>query len=109
MPTEILTQAEFDNITQSAPAGRLTVIDCYATWCGPCSAVAPRIAQFEALYTDVKFFKLDIDKFQELATTMDIRAMPTFFFYVGSEKVDEVVGANTTQIQAKIEKYSGRK
>ncbi|KAI5816183.1 thioredoxin-like protein, partial [Pyronema omphalodes] len=70
---------------------------------GPCSAVAPRIAQFKTLYKDVKFFKLDIDNFQELPNTMGIRAMPTFFFYAGSEKVDQVVGANTTEIQAKIE------
>lgn len=64
------------------------------------------MVQFESEYPTVKFFKMDIDKFQEFANIMGIRAMPTFFFYIGSQKVDEVVGANVTEIKGKIEMYS---
>ncbi len=57
------------------------IIDCYATWCGPCKALAPlmeRLAQeFEG---KIKVLKVDVDKNQALAQAARIMSIPTLFF-----------------------------
>jgi len=83
----------------------LKVLDCYATWCGPCKVIAPVIVKFSEEYSDVTFYKVDVDEVSDVAAELGVRAMPTFFFFKNGEKVGEVVGANQQAIKAAIEKY----
>jgi thioredoxin 1 len=49
---------------------------------------------------------MDVDAVTDVAgNILGVRAMPTFYFYKGGQKVDEVVGADTSAIKAKIDKY----
>lgn len=50
---------------------------------------------------------MDVDTVTDVAGDLGVRAMPTFYFYKGGKKIDEVVGADTSAIKAKIEKYRG--
>lgn len=59
---------------------KLTVIDFYATWCGPCKEMAPIVEKMKAKYPDVEFKKIDIDQEQEMAMQYQIDAVPTFVF-----------------------------
>merc|ERR1711977_27872 len=82
----------------------LVVLDCFATWCGPCKVIAPKIVEYSKRYTDVRFYKVDVDEVPDLAQALNIRAMPTFVLFKGGELVEEVVGANPKAIEAAIEK-----
>jgi thioredoxin reductase (NADPH) len=54
------------------------VADFYATWCGPCKRAAPVLDEAaKDLAGKVKFIKVNVDKFPELSTTYEIKAMPT--------------------------------
>lgn len=46
----------------------------------------------------IKFYKVDVDKADGVAQELNVRAMPTFMFFKGGEKVTEVVGADRMQI-----------
>lgn len=81
---------------------KLTVVDAYAEWCGPCKAIAPKIEDFSKTYDDVNFIKFDVDDDPQVAQELGVRAMPTFFFFKNGEKVQEVVGANPPAIEAAI-------
>ncbi|KAH7030164.1 thioredoxin-like protein [Macrophomina phaseolina] len=85
----------------------LVVLDCFATWCGPCKVIAPQVVKFSEAYPNAKFYKLDVDEVPDVAQELGIRAMPTFLLFKGGEKVDEVVGANPKALQAAIEKHVG--
>jgi thioredoxin 1 len=50
----------------------------------------------------VYFVKFDVDELPDLSRELGIRAMPTFFFYKGGEKIDEMVGANPPQLLQKV-------
>ena len=81
----------------------LVVVDFFATWCGPCKAIAPNIEQMaNEEFSDVKFLKVDIDQLEELAVEYNITAMPTFKFIKGQKEVDELVGANVEKLKEKI-------
>ena len=61
--------------------------------------------RYSKQYTDVRFYKVDVDEVPDLAQELGIRAMPTFVIFKNGEKVDEVVGANPKAIEAAILKH----
>ncbi|KAI9679345.1 MAG: Cytoplasmic thioredoxin isoenzyme 2 [Caeruleum heppii] len=87
----------------------LMVLDCFATWCGPCKQIAPTIVKFSESYPTARFYKLDVDEVPEVAQKLDIRAMPTFLLFKDGEKIAEVVGANAKALEAAIVKVVGEK
>ena len=68
--------------------------------------IAPKIVELSHKYTNVKFYKLDVDEVPDVAQELGVRAMPTFLVFKDGEKVEEVVGANERAVVAAIEKYS---
>ncbi|KAL3464288.1 thioredoxin-like protein [Aspergillus heterothallicus] len=78
------------------------VLDCYAEWCGPCKAIAPKVAQFAEENPGVQFYQIDVDELSDVAAEIGVRAMPTFIFFNNGEKVNEVVGANPPAIAAGV-------
>ncbi|KAI9732176.1 MAG: Cytoplasmic thioredoxin isoenzyme 2 [Cirrosporium novae-zelandiae] len=83
-------------------ADKVLVLDCFATWCGPCKVIAPKVLEFSKKYPEVRFFKLDVDEVPDVAQELGIRAMPTFMLFKNGEKVGEVVGANANALEAAI-------
>lgn len=58
-----------------------TVIDFYATWCGPCKEIAPVYEALKEKYGDkVNFLTVDIDEQPDIANDYNINAVPTFVF-----------------------------
>ena len=87
----------------SADSG-IMVLDCFATWCGPCKAIAPHVVTLSGQYPGVRFYKVDVDEVPDLAQELGVRAMPTFLIFKNGEKVGEVVGANKKALEAAIKK-----
>lgn len=81
------------------------VIDCFATWCGPCKTIAPEVVKLAHAYPGARFFKLDVDEVPDLAQELGVRAMPTFLLFKGGKQVDEVVGANKSALEAAVKKH----
>ncbi len=69
------------------------IIDFYATWCGPCQALAPMLKRLADEYEGrVKVLKVDVDKNQELAMTARIMSIPTLFFITKDGDIERTVG-----------------
>lgn len=57
------------------------IIDFYATWCGPCRALAPTLETLAQEYQDkLTIYKVDTDKERELAAVFGIRSIPSLLF-----------------------------
>jgi len=70
------------------------VIDFFATWCGPCTRIAPVIAELADEYEGkVKVCKCDVDENEGISAKYGIRNIPTVLFIKGGSVVDKVVGA----------------
>jgi thioredoxin 1 len=99
------SQEEFK---EAIAKNQVVMIDAFATWCGPCKAIAPTIAKWaENEFKDkIYFAKFDVDALPELAQELGIRAMPTFVVFKDGEKVDEFVGANPPALQKVLAKHA---
>ena len=95
------SEADYNNfIAQNA--GHSYVIDFFATWCGPCKVLAPKLEQWSREYPGIKFVKVDVDENGEVAQKNNIRAMPTLLFYKNGVKVGEVRGFDENRIKQYI-------
>ena len=88
--TFIQDETEFDSLLASES---LLVVDCTATWCGPCKLVAPLMDQLAEEYSDrVKVFKLDLDANKSVAKRFGIRSIPAVMFFKQGELIETLVG-----------------
>jgi len=87
----------------------LAMVDFWATWCGPCHAVAPVVEQLAQEYEGkVKVAKMDVDANMQTPTKFGVRSIPTMLFFKNGELVDQVVGAvPKPYLVEKIEQHLG--
>jgi len=57
------------------------VVDCFATWCGPCKMLSPIIDETSEELKDYKFYKLDVDENEDFDKEFGIMAMPTLLVF----------------------------
>lgn len=65
----------------------LTLVDFYATWCGPCKTMQPVLEDLKKHFGEkIRVLKIDVDKNQQLAEQLKIRGVPTFILFKSGEK-----------------------
>ncbi len=75
-------------------AKKPSMVDFYATWCGPCKMVEPLIEELAGEYADkLKIGKLNVEEAQTIATKYAIMSVPTFLFFKNGLVVEQIVGA----------------
>ena len=71
-----------------------TMVDFWATWCGPCKQVAPVVEKLNGDYAGkVKFVKMDVDQNPQMPIKYNVRSIPTLIVFKGGTPVSQVVGA----------------
>lgn len=83
-------EAAFDALIKDEP---VVVVDCTASWCGPCKLVSPLMDQLAEEYEGrATVSKLDLDSNKAVAQRFGIKSIPAVMLFKDGELVDTLVG-----------------
>jgi len=87
------TDANFES--KALKSNKLTVVDFWAAWCGPCRKVGPVVEELANEYNGkVNIGKLNVDYSPNVCAKYGITSIPTILFIRNGKVVDKLVGAH---------------
>ena len=87
---------------------QLTLVDFFATWCGPCKQMHPVLEQIKQdLGASIRIVKLDVDKNEQLANDYRIQSVPTLMLFRSGQVVWRQSGAlRLNDLKSVINQYA---
>jgi thioredoxin 1 len=83
-----IEEKDFDEVTKEGKV----LVDCFATWCGPCKMLSPVIDKLADEKKDISFYKLDVDNALEVSKKYGIMSIPTLLYFIDGNLVESIVG-----------------
>ena len=75
-----------EKLSDILQSSQLTLVDFYATWCGPCRMMHPVLEQLKKELGDsIRIVKVDVDKNEAVAMQMRIQSVPTLMIFKEGE------------------------
>lgn len=92
------------NVKECIESGKLVLIDCWATWCGPCVRMSPIIDEVAEEFGDKAIVgKYNVDEETDLSAQYRIMSIPTLLFFKDGKLVDRLAGSQSkATLEAKI-------
>lgn len=83
-----ISEKEFKEKTKEGKV----LVDCFATWCGPCKMLGPIIDEVAEEVNNCTFYKLDVDESENISKQYGIMSIPTLLLFQDGELVNQTVG-----------------
>lgn len=94
MSENIITLSDSSFEADVLQSQQLVLVDYWATWCGPCKAIAPTLEEIAQEYKGrMTVAKLNIDDNPTIAPRYGVRGIPTLMFFKNGRVVATKVGA----------------
>ena len=102
-PVEV-TDSSFDDFVNKYD---VSVIDCWAPWCGPCKMIAPIVEELAQEYKgQIAFGKLNTDENQAISLRYHVMSIPTLLVFKDGELANQIVGAMPkVMLETEIKKH----
>lgn len=97
-----------ENFKDIINSDQLTLVDFFATWCGPCKMMHPVLEQLkEELGESIRIIKLDVDNNESLSVVYRIQSVPTLMLFRKGEVLWRQSGARSlSELKAVIQSFS---
>ena len=94
MSSKNITDENFEK--EVIKSEKMTLVDFWAEWCGPCKQVAPILDEISNEMSDqIVIAKHNIDEQPNIPTKYGVRGIPTMLIFKGGELISTKVGAST--------------
>ncbi len=98
----VVTSQNFKEFTEKG----VSVVDYWASWCGPCKMLAPVLEQVAEQMPEVKIGKANVDDEKALAQAAEVQAIPNVCVYKDGKLAERMVGVQPINtIIATIKKH----
>ena len=74
---------------------KITIVDFYADWCGPCKMMSPIIDKIAEENKEVKVGKLNVDEAQDIAIKYNVMSIPTIIIFKNGMEFKRFVGVTS--------------
>ncbi len=86
-----LTEDEFEEKVLNS--NKKILVDFYADWCPPCKMLDPILEEVLARHPEITYYKINVDKNENLASQYHIYYIPTLILFENGQKLNESTGA----------------
>jgi thioredoxin 1 len=96
-----------ENFNDIINSEQLTLVDFFATWCGPCKMMHPVLEQLkDELGESIRIIKIDVDKNNSLAMNYRVQSVPTLMLFRKGEMLWRQSGAlRLNDLKAIVSQY----
>lgn len=103
------SKSYFDKLIDDAGTNKYVLVEFFATWCGPCAMIGPRLEQLASDYFGrMLVLKIDVDENEDLAVQYEVNSMPTFLIIKNRVTLIQFVGGNVERVVSTVEKFVGK-
>ena len=92
----MVVQIKENEFNEKIKEGKV-LVDCFATWCGPCRMLSPVLDDISNEVTDYKFYKLDVDEAENVSTEYGIMSIPTLLIFEDGKLTNKIVGLKSKE------------
>lgn len=87
------TKQQFHSFDELLTSDLPVLVDFYADWCGPCQMMASILEQVNAqLHQQLRVVKIDTEKYPQIASQYDVRALPTLVLFKQGKPIERIEG-----------------
>jgi thioredoxin 1 len=89
---------ETDTLEEMIDTTKSYVLYFTASWCGPCKSIYPLFDELSKKYSNIAFYKIDIDECEEFVSNFNIDSVPTFYLYKPNSEYFSICKGSDTEL-----------
>jgi len=92
----LVKEINSDNFKEEISKGK-SMVDFWASWCGPCRMLAPIFEELSKEVKNVNFFKLNVDENSDVAQQYEVQGIPTLILFQNGKEIKRIVGVKSKE------------